>query len=432
MWAATPMSRLAAAFTLLLTFACFAAAQTPAAQSSPPDAQTTRLEAIMEVQEPGRQMRELEAFATQFPHSSLLPDVYNAVIQDAVALNDDAVILHYNLKLQQLDPGNLAQRVKVLNLLLLETDTVHKQQAATAAAAFAKMVEEKTAEAPPEAMGPTRWRLDMARLRSLADLFQGAAAQALGSYSSAEQFLASSLQQSETEEAAQHLGQVYVAEGKIPQALNAYALALALPGQTIAQRAALESTAAALYRTLHNGSRVGFGDLILRQFDSVASRDAAQQSSLHPHAGVNAAASTLGQFVLTSLDGARHTLAAERGKVVVLDFWATWCGPCRVQHPLLVALAKEFASNHNVIFVAVNEDEVRSRVAPFLTAHDWAQTTWLDAGLGPFLGVDSLPTTMILNPQGAIVYRQSGFVPSEYEANLRAAIERTLKASPAS
>ncbi|MGH9414076.1 MAG: TlpA family protein disulfide reductase [Terriglobales bacterium] len=417
------------ALILLLALAVLpAAAQySPASATTADQARQNQLATILQIEEPGHQLRALKAFAAQYPNAPELDDVYNAIIQDAVSLNDDNIILTYNLKLEQLDPANLAQRVKVLNLLLLETDQADKQQAAAQAATFAKMVAAKTSEAPPKEMGPARWRLDMARLRALANLFQGAAAQAQGQFPQAQQFLLASLQQSYTEEAAQHLGDVYVALGQIPQAVDTYALALALPGQTISERAKLEQTAGTLYAQLHNGRRTGFGDLILQRFGDVAGRDAAQQATLHPHSGVNAGAATAGQFELTSLDGAKHTLNEERGKVVVLDFWATWCGPCKVEHPLLATVAAGFANNHDVTFIAVNEDEDRSRVAPFLTAQHWPQTTWLDAGLGAFLGVDSLPTIMILNREGAVVFRQSGLIPDTFVAVMQSAVERALK-----
>jgi hypothetical protein len=93
---------------------------------------------------------------------------------------------------------------------------------------------------------------------------------------------------------------------------------------------------------------------------------------------------------------------------------------------LIEALRQEFATNHNVIFIAVNEDEDPTRVAPFLDAQQWGHATWLDAGLGAFLGIDSLPTTLILDPAGRIVYRQSGFVPETFQSSLRAAIRRAL------
>jgi len=399
-----------------------------AAQAKPaPD-----LSSIMQIDEPGAQMRALETWAQTHPKAPEPAQIYNAILQDATQLNDDRTVLRYNEKLQDLDPGDLSQRVKTLNLLLLETDAASRKLALEQAQEFSKMVEAKAAEAPPKEIGPVRWRFDLARLRSLAALLQGTAEQALGQYAAADQDLNRSLQQSETEEAAEHLASVYVAEGKIPQAVQAYAMALALPGSTIAGRAALRKTAGDLYAQQHQGSQQGFGDLILRQFDQAAERDANEQAELNPRAARNASAASAGDFVLTALEGgAPHKLSEDRGKVIVLDFWATWCGPCRVQHPLIAALKKEFANNHDVIFLAVNEDEDQAKVAPFLTQQGWDRSTLLDAGLGPFLGVNSLPTTLILSPSGTVVYRAEGFVPETFQAELRSAIERALAARAA-
>lgn len=395
-------------------------------QSTADAARQAELAQATAVAEPGAQLRALEAFAAKYPKAPELEQVYDAILQDATQLSDDRRVLLYNEKLEALDPNDLGQRIKTLNLLLLETDAEHRQRAVAEAAEFSKMVEAKAAEPAPKEMGEVRWRLDLARLRSLAALFQGAAAQAVANYPEAERDLARSLQQSESEEAAEHLAQVYVAEGKVPQAIDAFALALALPGQTIAGREKLRTQAGELYKSQHGGSEVGFGDLILKRFDGVAARDAAEQNQLAPRAAVNAAAAAPGDFQLTALDGATHRLSEARGKVVVLDFWATWCGPCLVQHPLLDALRQEFANNHNVMFVAVNEDEDVSKVAPFVAEHKWAPTTWLDAGLGPFLGVDSLPTTLILDASGAVVYRAEGFTPDTFQAELRQAIQQAL------
>ena len=426
------------AASTLLAFGWLVAAGLAAQTAPPPSsraaaaARQAQLERLMGLTEPGQQMRALEAFAQKYPKAPELAQVYSAILDDATQLSDDRRVLLYNEKLEALDPTDLAQRVKTLNLLLLETDPADRQRALEEAALFARMVEAKAAEPPPKEMGPARWRLDLARLRSLASLFQGTAQQALGHYDLAETQLVKSLRQSQSEEAAEHLAQVYVAQGKIPQAVDAFALALALPGSTIAARAKLRAQAGALYQQLHHGSQQGFGDLILRRFDDVAARDAAETAALAPGASANTGAASATAFALASLDGkSTHRLAQDAGKVVVVDFWATWCGPCLVQHPLIAALRREFANNHSVIFLAVNEDEDPSKVAPFLAAHGWSSATWLDAGLGPYLGVDSLPTTMIFNPQGRVVYRQSGFVPATFELELRQAIERTLARSAA-
>lgn len=394
------------------------------------------LTALLALDEPGAQRRGLEAYLVRHPDDPQRAVIYTTLIEDATALNDDAGVLRYNEKLEELDPTDLGQRIKTLNLLLVSTAPADRALAARQAAVFAEMVEAKAKENPPAEMGPTRWRLNIARLRSLADLFTGAAAQAKGKYAEAEAALGASLQQSESEEAAEHLAQVYVAEDKIPQAIDTFALALALPGQTIAGRARLRAQAGGLWRQTHGGSESGFGDLILRKFDAVAARDAAEQDELDRagHAEDNRKAASADGFVLHDLKGDRHTLAELRGQVVVVDFWATWCGPCKVQHPLLVQAAQTFAQDHRVSFISINEDEETAKVAPFIATQHWAPTTWLDAGLGPFLGVESLPTTLILGPSGQEEYRQEGFVPDtfaiELEQAVRSALARAFSRSP--
>lgn len=379
--------------------------------------------------EPGARLRGLEGFLKRYPHPANAAQIYELMIKDATALNDDDRVLLYNEKLQEADPGDIAQRIRTLNLLLLYPDAEHLALAQTYANELSQAIEAKSKEAAPKELGTARWQIDLNRLRALAELFQGSVAQLQHRYPDAENSLEASINHAQSEEAAEHLARVYVAENKMPQALEAYALALALPGSTIAQRAALRKEAGALYRKLHNGSETGFGDMILHRFDEIAERDAAQQKQINPNQR-NVKVQTPGGFLLTSLDGQTHQLDQYKGKIIVLDFWATWCGPCKIQHPLIEEIKKKYAANPNVVFVAVNEDEDQSRVEPFLTANQWGKSTWLDAGLGTFLGVDSLPTTMILGRQGQILFREAGFEPDTFTQQLDAAIQRALHSNP--
>ncbi|HEY7839074.1 MAG TPA: redoxin domain-containing protein [Terriglobales bacterium] len=434
---------LCAALVAGVAGAAGAAAQAPgkpaAASSASQDQQLQRLLALTE---PGAQRRGLEAFLARYPETPNQDQIYTALIDDATQLGDDRGVLSYNEKLEALTPDDLAQRIKTINLLLASSAPGDQKRAQQDAATFARQVEATAARPVPPELGAASYRIDLERMRALAALFQGTAAQALEEYPAAEQYFTTSLKQGQTEEAAEHLGQVELAEGKIPQAVDSFSLALALPGSTIAGRDRLRLQAGTLYAQLHQGSQTGFGDLILSKFDQVAARDAAEQAALAPSAagtitgdgtggngtggGVNAAAASAGDFALETLDGSIRRLRDLRGKVVVADFWATWCGPCLVQHPLLDAVREKFETDHNVIFIAIDEDQDKSRVAPFLKAHGWAANTWLDQGVAPFLNISGLPATLIFDPAGAVVYRQEGFVPATFSTQLTQAVQGAL------
>ncbi len=113
----------------------------------------------------------------------------------------------------------------------------------------------------------------------------------------------------------------------------------------------------------------------------------------------------------TALDG---SAIEGSGKVLVLDFWATWCGPCRVQHPLYEQVRQRFKDNPDVIFLDVDTDEDRSLVKPFLERQKWSQEVVYDDGLGGFFRLSSIPTTVVLNRRGEVQSRMPVFVPERF------------------
>jgi thiol-disulfide isomerase/thioredoxin len=112
-----------------------------------------------------------------------------------------------------------------------------------------------------------------------------------------------------------------------------------------------------------------------------------------------------------------------KGKVVVFDFWATWCGPCRIQHPLYEEVKKRFAEKEDVVFLAINTDEDQNLVRPFLDENKWnGKTVYFEDGLSNLLKVSSIPTTIVFDKQGQIFSRMNGFVPEKFVDQLTARI----------
>jgi thiol-disulfide isomerase/thioredoxin len=167
-----------------------------------------------------------------------------------------------------------------------------------------------------------------------------------------------------------------------------------------------------LYRKLHD-SEAGLGDLILKAYDSTSAQLAARRAELRqfdPNAQLKAPI----QFTLSGLDGEKLQLSSLLGKVIVLDFWATWCVPCREQHPLYEAVKARFNASDEVVFLAVDADEDHSVVKPFLTQIKWTQKVYFDDGLQNLLQVTSIPTTIILDKKGELFTRMIGYLPDRF------------------
>ncbi len=132
-------------------------------------------------------------------------------------------------------------------------------------------------------------------------------------------------------------------------------------------------------------------------------------------------------FSFTSMEGGEITSAALQGKVVLLDFWATWCPPCRESVPTMVGLHKKFAGKPFEM-LGISGDDEEGTVKTFTSKNGMSWTEYLDnseAVSGPF-EVDSFPTYIVIDKEGVIRYRQSGFGPT-VGGELEDAINKALK-----
>lgn len=130
-------------------------------------------------------------------------------------------------------------------------------------------------------------------------------------------------------------------------------------------------------------------------------------------------------FTLKGADGAFIRLSDYRNKVVLLNFWATWCPPCRAEIPWFVEFERNFgARGFAVIGVSMDEDGWKA-VGPFREAHKirYALGIGDDALARLFGGVDSLPQTLLIGPDGKIAAKYTGIVSrNDYQT----AIEKLL------
>ena len=169
------------------------------------------------------------------------------------------------------------------------------------------------------------------------------------------------------------------------------------------------------------GSILGFGDSAPSQED-----DATLTLLGEPAAG----------FELQTPEGETFRLNDQRGKVVVLDFWATWCGPCVAAMPKLQQLHDQFAER-DVLVVGVNQQESAEEVTKFTSkkGFTFAQVLDDDGSVGDRFSVTGIPRTVVIDPQGIIQAIHSGYSPTLgktlFDAEKVAAAKARLKKAQA-
>jgi thiol-disulfide isomerase/thioredoxin len=131
---------------------------------------------------------------------------------------------------------------------------------------------------------------------------------------------------------------------------------------------------------------------------------------------------------IKSADGKPLALADLRGKTVYLDFWASWCGPCRQSFPWMNAMHDKYAAS-GLAIVAVNVDQKRADADRFLTQFPARFTVVYDApGITPkSYGIKAMPTSVLIDRDGRVTHVHNGFRNEERDAleeKIRAIVAR--------
>ncbi|QOI98279.1 MAG: TlpA family protein disulfide reductase [Flammeovirgaceae bacterium] len=115
-------------------------------------------------------------------------------------------------------------------------------------------------------------------------------------------------------------------------------------------------------------------------------------------------------FMVKDMDGNRFSFTDYKGKVVFLNLWATWCGPCRAEMPGIQSLYSKI-KNENVRFVmlSIDEDRQQAKVKKYVSDKRFTFPVFMPSGqLTQQLSVPSIPTTFIINKYGIVVQKKIG------------------------
>ncbi len=371
-------------------------------------------------------IRNLDAFLKRFPHSSRRELVLRTICTYALDANAPDVVAHYGQMLLEITPNDPQVLTLVIDAMARLNDPAGRGDAIEYSSRLIKTAEnqrDQVAAAGASHNSPKQWAERIAALYAQRAGFYRDSAELDKAIADDEKSYAIY----PTSRVAEQLGDSVLQKGDSTRALDYYLTAFAFPDRTSdpERRREVRRKLGSLYLQQH-GSEKGLGSLVLSRYDALNAQLADRLYADNPQ---NAGLHDPFDFVLENLDGTPLPLAGYRGKVVVIDFWATWCGPCRMQGKLIEKVAEDFRGDSNAAFLSLNTDADRSGVPAFLSREGWTFPVAYAQGLDQFLDVRALPTLVIFDRQGRVVYRDDGVNVATFSAELTKHLRDTLRES---
>jgi thiol-disulfide isomerase/thioredoxin len=371
-------------------------------------------------------VRNLEAYLKEYPDSRKRLQIYRALVEASLQLKDDARAAAYAERIVALSPDDISMTVLTIQLLERTGDEAALRRATSYATRVLEVVERSSPGEKSPKISQEEWAMEKKSDRMSLLALRGRLELKLKDTAAAQKDFEAGYALQPNATSAERLGEIAELKKDLNTAIQQYARAFALADAAngSASRREIRQKLGNVWRLAH-GSDDGLGEYLLRAYDETS------QASVVAKPNKNTGAREPADFMLRKApEGTPFSLKDTRGKVLVVNFWATWCGPCHELEPLFSRVASEFLTNSDVLFLAVNCDEDESLVKSYLEADKFPMTVVFADGLDRFFTVNAFPTVLVVDRAGKIAYRSDGFEPDGFELNLAAAVRRAL-AQPA-
>ncbi|HWZ98795.1 MAG TPA: TlpA disulfide reductase family protein [Candidatus Dormibacteraeota bacterium] len=366
-------------------------------------------------------VRNLENYLKKYPQAPERPQIFRALVEACLQLRDTSRAAAYTERLVSLTPEDMSITLLAIQLLEKNGDEAALKRAVNYSSRVIEYIHNSSTDEKSPRVSPEEWATEKKRDESSLLLLRGRLESKLHDSASARKDFEASYALVPNSSAAEKLGELDELEKSYNAAIKQYARAFSLTDLSSKNdaRRELRQKLGNVWRLAH-GSDAGLGDFLLATFDELA-------NNATPKPKRNAAAKEPFDFMLrTAPAGADYPLSAQKGKIVVVNFWATWCGPCRALEPFFEKAAAEFSGNENVLFLAADCDDDETLVAPYLDEVKPRTTVVFADGLENLFRVEAFPTVIVLDRAGRVSYRTDGFGDSGFVTELSSAIHRAL------
>jgi thiol-disulfide isomerase/thioredoxin len=371
----------------------------------------------------------LEDYLKKYPKSARRVEIEGEIYKLSVKLRDRNRAIGYAEKIVAGDEANIEALTNLVTMLRERRGAGDLEKSLRYADQLVKQFEIITTNSPkPKRISAARWQERKDQGTASVYLLRGKVHAEMGSDDKAVSDLQKSFKATKLAGAAVTLGEIAERRKNLDEAIDHYAQGFVIALNTNEEielkmiRAKLSQLYAAKYK-----SETGLGDRILRTHDAfVKERDErlARIERPNPNEGLSDPL----MFSLSRLDGSLFRLGDYRGKVIVMNFWATWCGPCLTEMPLFEKTMARYKDDKDVVFLAVTTDEDRDLVQPFLKQHKFNLPVAYAEYIDYHYTINSIPTTIVLDRAGQVSFRQAGFNPREdFVASLSGRIEEAKK-----